>query len=58
MTEWRKALLHEGESMKDAIACLDRSALQIVMVVAPDLRLLGTVTDGDVRRAILEGLVA
>lgn len=55
MSDWRQTLLHETATLREGIACLDRSALQIALVVAPDQRLLGTVTDGDVRRAILRG---
>ena len=40
--------------MEEAIATLDRVAVRIVMVVDPDRRLLGTLTDGDVRRALLK----
>lgn len=40
----------------EAIKVLDKGALQILLVVAEDNRLLGTVTDGDIRRGILHGL--
>lgn len=55
MKNWRNALVSPDSRIIDAIQTLDRSALQIVLVVDADLRLLGTVTDGDVRRAILRG---
>lgn len=35
--------------------CLDRSSWQICLVVDGDRHLLGTVTDGDIRRRILKG---
>jgi len=35
---------------------LIKSSLQIAMVVSPDELLLGTVTDGDIRRGLLRGL--
>ena len=35
---------------------LDMNALQIVLVVDEDRRLLGTITDGDIRRGILKGI--
>jgi dTDP-glucose pyrophosphorylase len=53
---WRKTLLPAGASLQDAIGSLNESGLQIVLVVADDDALLGTVTDGDIRRAILRGL--
>ena len=43
-------------SIHDAIVCIDRNAEGIALVVDADRRLLGTVTDGDIRRAILAGL--
>jgi len=43
-------------SIRDAAACLDRSARGIVLVVEPDQKLLNTITDGDIRRAMLAGV--
>jgi dTDP-glucose pyrophosphorylase len=53
---WRKALLSTKATLHQAISCLDESSLQIVIVVADDGRLLGTLTDGDIRRGLLRGL--
>lgn len=39
--------------MGDAASCMDRSRLGIVLVVNEDRQLVGTVTDGDLRRAML-----
>jgi dTDP-glucose pyrophosphorylase len=52
---WRKVLLPLGATIQDAIQNLDESGLQIVLVVSEDRRLQGTITDGDVRRALLRG---
>lgn len=41
--------------MRDALAVLERAGLQIAIVVDGDGRLLATVTDGDVRRGLLDG---
>ena len=43
-------------TIRGAIECLDRSEKQIVLVVDPDTRLIDTITDGDIRRAILSGM--
>lgn len=43
-------------SIVQALEQMDRTALQILLVAGEDGVLLGTVTDGDVRRAILEGV--
>ncbi len=53
---WRKALLKTKATLHQAICCLDESSLQIVIVVDEDGRLLGTLTDGDIRRGLLRGL--
>lgn len=53
---WRKALLNFNATLHQAIGCLDESSLQIVIVINEDGRLLGTLTDGDIRRGLLRGL--
>ncbi len=53
---WRKALLPPTATLQDAIHNLDESALQIILVVSADEVLLGTLTDGDIRRGLLRGL--
>jgi dTDP-glucose pyrophosphorylase len=53
---WQAALLSEGASIEQAIRRLNDAALQIVMVVNPQGQLVGTITDGDIRRALLRGL--
>lgn len=59
MTEeifWKKALLQPSALIKDAIKVLSEAALRIVLIVDENLTLLGTVTDGDIRRALLNDL--
>ena len=53
---WDKVLIPPGASIHDAIEAIDRGSLQICLVVDTERRLLGTVTDGDIRRAILAGM--
>ena len=43
-------------SLQRAIRCLDESGLQIAIITAPDGRMVGTLTDGDIRRGLLRGL--
>jgi dTDP-glucose pyrophosphorylase len=52
---WRKAAVPETATLRDAVETLDRAAAQIVLVARED-RLLGTITDGDVRRGLLRGV--
>lgn len=53
---WRKTMLPATATVQEAIANLVESGLQIALVVAPDGKLLGTITDGDIRRGLLRGL--
>jgi dTDP-glucose pyrophosphorylase len=55
-TEWQKALLSMDATIEDAIRNLNESSLQIVMLVSENNALIGTITDGDVRRGLLKGL--
>lgn len=54
MKQWELTLVDPECSMEKAIATLDQVAVRIVMVVDRERRLLGTLTDGDVRRALLK----
>lgn len=56
MNQWRQVLVSPETSILDVIGIIDRGALQIALVVDEDDRLLGTVTDGDVRRGLLRGV--
>jgi dTDP-glucose pyrophosphorylase len=53
---WRKALLPPNATLQQAIRNLNDSALQIILVVSENDTLLGTLTDGDIRRGLLRGL--
>lgn len=53
MKDWRKTLILPGKSIFDAIRIIDNEALQIAVIVDEDYHLLGVVTDGDIRRALL-----
>lgn len=54
MYDWRKTLLKPTDTLEQAIHVLEREALRIVMVVDDQCKLLGTITDGDVRRALIK----
>lgn len=56
MKPWRKALVNSDATLEQAIEVLDKAALRIALVVDASDRLLGTLTDGDVRRALLKHL--
>src|SRR2546426_4354312 len=42
-------------SIRDAMVCIDGNAAGIAFVVDKEFSLIGTLTDGDVRRALLKG---
>ena len=48
-------LVGEAGSLRDAMRSLDRSARRIALAVDDDGRLVGVLTDGDIRRALLDG---
>lgn len=56
MTSWRETLLPRSASILEAIRSLHRTGAQICLVADEDGRLLGTVTDGDIRRGILRAI--
>lgn len=53
---WQSSLLPIQSTIQDVIRNLDDSALQIALIVSPDHTLIGTITDGDIRRGLLRGL--
>lgn len=56
MKSWEQALILPTAALREALAVIDRSGSQIALVVDEQRRLLGTLSDGDVRRALLKGL--
>ena len=56
MNAWKKILIAPDMQIQKAIEIIDINSQQIALVVDHDLRLLGTVTDGDIRRGILKGI--
>ncbi len=53
---WRKAVLPSWSSIGQVISNLDQVAIKIVLVVNEVGELEGTISDGDIRRALLKGL--
>ena len=53
---WREALIQLGSTLQQAIFNLEKSGLQIALVISEDDKLIGTLTDGDIRRAFLRGM--
>jgi dTDP-glucose pyrophosphorylase len=56
MDDLEQHLLGPSATVEDAIRAIDSNRAKIVLVVDDDRRLLGTVTDGDIRRALIRGI--
>jgi dTDP-glucose pyrophosphorylase len=56
LNSWKKSLIPLSTSLDEVIRNLNETCLQIALVVSPDGILLGTITDGDIRRGLLRGL--
>jgi dTDP-glucose pyrophosphorylase len=52
---FRNLLITEEATVRDCIEAIDGGAIEIALVTDDRERLLGTVTDGDIRRALLRG---
>ena len=53
---WKSTILQDSKKIKDVINRLNRSSLQIILVVSKDNKFVGTITDGDLRRGMIKGL--
>jgi len=51
----KQLLLGKGASIEEALRVIDSGAKRIAIVVDDEKRVVGTVSDGDIRRAILRG---
>ena len=54
--DFEKTLIVANSTIENAIFRLDKGGMQILLVVSDDLELIGTITDGDIRRGLLKGL--
>jgi dTDP-glucose pyrophosphorylase/CBS domain-containing protein len=56
VTDINEICVTPATSLREVIACIDRGRIGIALVVDADRRLIASITDGDVRRALLAGL--
>lgn len=54
MTDWKSVLISPRSTIRDALTVINTARSQFAMVVDADERLLGTLSDGDVRRGLLD----
>lgn len=55
-TAWRRSILSAEATIHDAVRNLNDVAIRIALVLDEGGRLLGTISDGDIRRGLLRGL--
>jgi dTDP-glucose pyrophosphorylase/CBS domain-containing protein len=53
MRDLKPFLVSPSTTIRRTIACIDQNAKGIALIVGDDRKLIGTVTDGDIRRALL-----
>lgn len=53
---WKKILVSPDINIQEVLQVLNKEAMQLVLIVDKEGRLLGTVTDGDVRRALINNI--
>jgi len=56
MEDWKSLLVSIHTSVIDVLKVIETNPSKIALVVDKNIRLLGTVTDGDVRRAMLKNI--
>ena len=54
--DWARAILPINVTLEQVIANLDETKFQIVLICDENNRLIGTITDGDIRRGLLKGV--
>lgn len=53
---WTKILVQPENTLLDALRILNEEALRIILVINKEQELLGVITDGDIRRGLLNNL--
>jgi dTDP-glucose pyrophosphorylase len=56
MKDWERILIGPAVSLRDALEKIDQAGSRMVLVVDEARHLLGSLSDGDVRRGLLRGL--
>ncbi len=56
MKSFKDVLLRKTSTIREALLVIDEGALQIALILDDDGVLIGTLTDGDIRRGLLTGM--
>ena len=54
--DWKNILIAPTETIQQALKIIDAEALKLALVIDENSCLLGSVTDGDIRRALIKGI--
>ncbi len=55
MIDYNKITINTNQTIREALNLIDKGTMRITIVVDSNKKLLGTLNDGDIRRAILNG---
>ncbi|MGL4611618.1 MAG: nucleotidyltransferase family protein [Trueperaceae bacterium] len=55
MAQWQQTLVSPENTIRQVLRVIDNAELQVALVTDPQDKLLGVITDGDVRRGLLRG---
>ncbi|MDZ4390667.1 MAG: nucleotidyltransferase family protein [Gemmatimonadales bacterium] len=55
MKNWERTLIGPEATLREALSVIDATGMRISLVVDESRRLLGTLSDGDIRRALIHG---
>lgn len=56
MKNWQKSLIKPDFTIQEAMMAINAGSLRMGFVISDEKRLLGTITDGDIRRGLLKNL--
>ena len=54
MNDFEKILINESSSLNEALVKINSNDLQAVIVISDDKKVIGTITDGDIRRSLIK----
>ena len=55
MKSWERTLIHADATLRQALEAIDVTGSGIALLVDADRKLLGVLSDGDIRRALIRG---
>lgn len=56
MKDWQKILIHKHDTILQALEILNSTGTKFVAVVDANRKIIGSITDGDIRRGLLKGI--